>query len=210
MINFSIHSLNSHLFSVSVNWKQISKRIDIGIGIGRYLSSSIDIGIGRGKVVSWHPYYLLMWERTQYNNIISRSPWTAGQPEHRHIWAKVARISWGKPPPHLPQRSLGHHGGSSSRCSDAEQVWGVLVWRRVEVYANRPQTCREPAAGHGSPASVGCSGLEEGWDVCKSSSDDQGPDVERPSVVRNSGSSPLLPASWPSRLNAREETKCGI
>ena len=60
-----------------------------------------------------------------------------------------------------PHRSLGHHGGSSSRCSDAEQVWGVLVWRRVEVYANRPQTCREPAAGHGSPASVGCSGLEE-------------------------------------------------
>jgi len=50
---FSIHSLNSHLFSVSVNWKQISKRIDIGIG--RYLSSSIDIGIGREKVVLWHP-----------------------------------------------------------------------------------------------------------------------------------------------------------
>ena len=48
MINFSIHSLNSHLFNVFVNQKHIYKRIGIGIGIGRYLSSGIGI-VSAGK-----------------------------------------------------------------------------------------------------------------------------------------------------------------
>ena len=48
MINFSIHSLNSHLFNVFVNQKHIYKGIVISIGIGRYLSSGIGI-VSAGK-----------------------------------------------------------------------------------------------------------------------------------------------------------------